>query len=145
MNVIVGVDDSDFSNRAIRFVAESKWPEGSRFVVISAAGWPAVSGPGELLSASVIEEVQEEQERQHQRIADKAAAQLKEAGLTAEARAMSGDPRFTLVDEAEKERADLVVVGTHGRTGVKRLLLGSVASFVVAHAPCSVLVVRTAH
>jgi hypothetical protein len=45
---------------------------------------------------------------------------------------------------ARAERSDLVVVGSHGRSGLSRLLIGSVASHVVIHAPCSVLVVKTA-
>jgi len=53
-----------------------------------------------------------------------------------------GDPRSALVDEARQEHADLIVVGSHGRSGLSKLLLGSVASHVVAHAPCSVLVVK---
>jgi universal stress protein A len=46
------------------------------------------------------------------------------------------------VDEARREKADLIVVGSHGRSGMAKLLLGSVAAHVVSHAPCSVLVVR---
>jgi nucleotide-binding universal stress UspA family protein len=48
----------------------------------------------------------------------------------------------SIVNYAERKKADLVVMGTHGRTGIKRFLLGSVASGVVTHAKCSVLVVR---
>ncbi|HXV45510.1 MAG TPA: universal stress protein [Nitrososphaera sp.] len=48
----------------------------------------------------------------------------------------------TIVTYADSKKADLIVMGTKGRTGVKRFLLGSVASGVVAHAKCSVLVVR---
>jgi nucleotide-binding universal stress UspA family protein len=57
---------------------------------------------------------------------------------------LQGDPREMLIEEARSERADLVVVGSHGRTGLDRLLMGSVASHVVTHAPCSVLVVKEA-
>jgi nucleotide-binding universal stress UspA family protein len=53
-----------------------------------------------------------------------------------------GDARSCIVDEAKEWGADLIVVGSHGYTGLKRLLLGSVAQSVVTHAPCSVEVVR---
>jgi nucleotide-binding universal stress UspA family protein len=53
-----------------------------------------------------------------------------------------GDPRTVIIDEAKAWSADLIVVGSHGYTGIKRLLLGSVAQSVVSHAPCSVEVVR---
>jgi nucleotide-binding universal stress UspA family protein len=48
----------------------------------------------------------------------------------------------SIVNYAGSKKIDLIVMGTHGRTGIKRFLLGSVASGVVAHAKCSVLVVR---
>ena len=51
-------------------------------------------------------------------------------------------PADSIVNYADGKNADLIVMGTHGRTGIKRFLLGSVASGVVAHAKCSVLVVR---
>jgi nucleotide-binding universal stress UspA family protein len=68
--------------------------------------------------------------------------ELQQAGLETEARVVRGDPRAVLVDEAIAMDADLLVVGSHGRSGLDRLLMGSVASHVVAHAPCTVTVVR---
>jgi nucleotide-binding universal stress UspA family protein len=53
-----------------------------------------------------------------------------------------GTPMEQIVELARTTEADLLVVGTHGRTGIRRLILGSVAEAVVARAPCSVLVVR---
>jgi nucleotide-binding universal stress UspA family protein len=53
-----------------------------------------------------------------------------------------GDPGPTILSAAEAERADLIVIGTHGREGVSRLLLGSVSDHVVRQARCPVLVVR---
>lgn len=51
-------------------------------------------------------------------------------------------PRHALCDLAEERQADLIVIGSHGRRGLRRALLGSTAEAVVRHAPCSVLVVR---
>jgi nucleotide-binding universal stress UspA family protein len=65
-----------------------------------------------------------------------------EAGLEAEALLLTGFPDEALVEAARAHAADLVVVGTHGRRGPARLLLGSVAARVVATAPCPVLVAR---
>jgi len=56
---------------------------------------------------------------------------------------LDGSPAHGLVQMATRERADLVVVSTHGRTGLAYMLIGSVAERVVRHAPCSVLVVPT--
>ena len=54
----------------------------------------------------------------------------------------SGNPFEKILDAGEDERIDLIVLATHGRTGVKRLLIGNVAEKVVRHAPCPVLTVR---
>ena len=55
---------------------------------------------------------------------------------------LEGAPHDALVRSARRHGADLIVMGTHGRTGIRRILLGSVASRVVATAPCPVLTVR---
>jgi len=67
---------------------------------------------------------------------------LQERGISSETVVRQGDARSVIVDEAMEWSADLIVVGSHGYSGIKRWLLGSVAHSVVAHAPCSVQVVR---
>ena len=62
--------------------------------------------------------------------------------LTFEHRLVMGDPSTEIVRIAEEERAELIVLGTHGRTGLSRILMGSVAEAVVRHAPCPVLIYR---
>ena len=53
-----------------------------------------------------------------------------------------GDPKSKIIDAAEQWHADLIVLGSHGRTGLERFLMGSVSDAVARHAPCSVEVVR---
>ena len=72
-----------------------------------------------------------------------AAALAEEAGVPVELYAREGDPADALLDVAEEQGADLIVVGNKGMTGAKRFLLGSVPNKVSHHAPCSVLVIRT--
>jgi nucleotide-binding universal stress UspA family protein len=75
---------------------------------------------------------------------DAAVAEARAAGLTAATcQLVQGVPGWMIVDAVNRDRAiDLVVVGTHGRTGLARALIGSVAEYVVRHAPCAVLVAR---
>lgn len=141
MNVLVGVDDSPFSRAALDYVKRLSWSSNTEFLVVSACP-PVFIGPGEAVAADAIMELNRQQERYHRETAEKGASELQAAKLRARPRMLSGDPRHVLVDEAREFKADLMVVGSHGRSGVAKLLLGSVASHVVSHAPCSVLVVR---
>lgn len=87
-----------------------------------------------------------------ERLRADARAQLARAQRRAEAlgaqavsvRLLEGHPGSEVVELARQSGADALVVGTHGRTGVKHLLLGSVAEWVVRHAGCPVLVARSA-
>jgi nucleotide-binding universal stress UspA family protein len=72
-----------------------------------------------------------------------AAALAREASVPVELYARQGDPADAILDVAEEQGADLIVVGNKGMTGAKRFLLGSVPNKVSHHAPCSVLIIRT--
>jgi nucleotide-binding universal stress UspA family protein len=72
-----------------------------------------------------------------------AADMAKEAGVDVETFARQGDPADAILDVAEEQKADLIIVGNKGMTGAKRFLLGSVPNKVSHHAPCSVLIIRT--
>jgi nucleotide-binding universal stress UspA family protein len=75
---------------------------------------------------------------------DEARRLAAEAGVsTVETVARQGDAADAILDVAEEQTADLIVVGNKGMTGAKRFLLGSVPNKVSHHAPCSVLIVRT--
>lgn len=66
-----------------------------------------------------------------------------DAGVEAKVFQDVGDPGMVICDRAKTEKVSLVVVGTHGRRGINELLTGSVSSYVMHRAPCSVLIVRS--
>jgi len=143
MKIMIGVDDSPHSRAAVEFVRRMTWPKESRVLVVSAVR-PAVPIYAEAYAPAgpYPDPVNEDLVRFHQETAASAERDLQATGLRTEAKIVHGDPRAALVDAARTERADLLVVGSHGRTGMAKLLMGSVASYVVAHAPCNVLVVK---
>jgi nucleotide-binding universal stress UspA family protein len=69
-------------------------------------------------------------------------ARAKQAGVRAQSLLLSGVPHSEIVRAARARRADLLVMGTHGRTGLARFFLGSVAARVLATATCPVLTIR---
>ena len=75
--------------------------------------------------------------------AARAEAARARASREVETFARQGDAADAILDVAEEQRSDLIVVGNKGMTGAKRFLLGSVPNKVSHHAPCSVLIVRT--
>jgi nucleotide-binding universal stress UspA family protein len=95
-----------------------------------------------VVAPSTLEEIRQEQIRTAEQVTAVAADAVRATGLSTETAVREGDPRSTIVNEAEAWGADLIVVGSHGRSGLARWLLGSVAQAIVAHAPCSVEVVR---
>lgn len=68
--------------------------------------------------------------------------QAEKAGVKAQGIVRSGEPYVQITKIAKKKKADLIVMGTHGRTGIKRLLMGSVTSGVIGHTTSAVLVVK---
>jgi nucleotide-binding universal stress UspA family protein len=134
MKVVLGVDGSPSSMLAVKWVANCS-AVIERVLVISAAH------AGIAMSDSLIVKYEREAAEGHVRTATEALAAL---GDKVVGRVVDGDPREVLVDTVLAEKTDLLVVGSRGRTGITRLLLGSVASHVASNAPCSVLIVRGA-
>jgi len=142
MKIIVALDDSQCSLRAVEFVTRMRWPAGSTIVVLCVA--PPLPGgitvPYE--PQSPAPELAVATQARLRELVARAERELRESGLSTVGRVVDGDPRAALVEATEQERADLLVVGSHGRAGLQKLMLGSVSSHVVTHATCSVLVVK---
>jgi nucleotide-binding universal stress UspA family protein len=104
-------------------------------------GFPAAGTP-QLLP--IYADAANASRREHDELAREMTALLRSAGHAAEADRREGDAATELLAAAKEWKADLIVMGTHGRTGLARLVLGSVARNVLHHAPCSVLISREA-
>ena len=143
MKIVIGVDDSPHSRAAVEIVRRMTWPKESKVIVVSVVR-PVVAVYAEAYAPAgpYPEPASDDLVRFHQETAASAERDLQTTGLKTEAKIVHGDPRAALVDAARSERADLLVMGSHGRTGMAKLLMGSVASHVVTHAPCSVMVVK---
>jgi nucleotide-binding universal stress UspA family protein len=143
MRILVAVDDSPHAQAAIAWVKSMRWPAGTRVRVLSVMR-PQINAVSEVYvpAAPYEQAMWDELHRHHETLAAQAERTLQTPGLETDAHVLVGDPRVAIVDEARSTNADLVVVGSHGRSGVAKLLMGSVATHVVTHAPCSVMVIK---
>jgi nucleotide-binding universal stress UspA family protein len=140
--VLVATDLSDPSMPAIAAAAREARRNGVTVTAIHCVEpMRIVGGPDYnlALASAAIPGLQDEVKAADQK---KLAEVLEHFGLNGESRTVVGTPAVTVVSLAEELAAELIVIGTRGKTGLKRVLLGSVAESIVRHAPCSVLVVR---
>lgn len=153
MRILLAIDESDESKLAVRALAERAWPAGTQVRVLNViASDPALAPSTVPVPSAPLSEVppwpegtlqtRELLDAAARRIADAAVQTLHGAGLRAETAIRQGSPGSEIIAEARELRADLIVVGSHGRSAISRILLGSVASYVMHHAPCSVEIVR---
>ena len=98
--------------------------------------------PEQYLEASTWDRVDTETRRWAEHQVEKLNEKARKRGVRASAMIVTGDPAQQIVRMARSKRADLIVVGTHGRRGLSKFFLGSVAERVVATAPCPVMTVR---
>ena len=145
--VIAATDFSDVSLRAVRVAATQAQRRGSRLHLLHASdvglfalGQASAAAMPYLLSSSPI--ALEGLDNLHavaKHRLDETVAELDVSGTTA---VVGGSAADVIVQYAESVKAELIVVGTHGRSGLARLTLGSTAASVIESAPCSVLIVR---
>jgi nucleotide-binding universal stress UspA family protein len=143
--ILVATDGSETAHAALRRAVELAVGLRARLHIVSA--YEPVSDPrtgGEQVAAPA--DVQRAIGPHDDVVAllERARAEAIDAGVASvETFARQGDAADAIVDVAEEQRCDLIVVGNKGMTGAKRFLLGSVPNKVSHHAPCSVLIVRT--
>jgi nucleotide-binding universal stress UspA family protein len=139
--ILCPVDFSDVSRRALEHAAALGRRQGARVVAVHVA--PAVAtapvAPAPVPGAAVAPSPEERRTRARE--LEELASSIRASGGEVEARSREGDVVRSVLDEAESLGADLIVMGTHGKGGFERLVLGSVAEKVVRKAPCPVLTV----
>jgi nucleotide-binding universal stress UspA family protein len=124
-SIVVGTDGSETAQHAVAAAADLARLAGAALELVSA--YEPVN-PREDIDATLADAVE----------------RLEGSGLVVRTHSRQGDPADAILDVAEEQDADLIVVGNKGMTGARRFLLGSVPNKISHYAPCSVLIVRTA-
>jgi nucleotide-binding universal stress UspA family protein len=143
MKILLAFDGSPTSRAAIAEICRRPWPANTHVHLI-AVDRPV--DPSFLTKSppSVFDEIVELRRIELKKELDDAVKTISEkaSGVHVTSALLEGWPKDTIVAEAERFGADLVVVGSHGYGPIRRFFLGSVSLFVAHHAPCSVLIVR---
>jgi nucleotide-binding universal stress UspA family protein len=139
--ILVPLDFSEQAAGVLEWAAHLAAQHGSRVLLLHAYHLPVEFQQleGAYLPPDFWSNVKSEAEESLGRYAQ----QLQARGLQVEAIVREGYPASVIVDEAQSQRADLIVIGTHGHSGLKHMLLGSIAERVVQKAPCAVLTVKS--
>ena len=103
---------------------------------------PVLTVPDQYIDAVTLDQLDKQARQWSSQQLEKLAARAKKAGVRASVLLRDGDPADQIVRACRVTKADLIVVGTHGRRGLRRFFLGSVAERVVATASCPVVTVR---
>lgn len=144
MKLLLATDGSKFSTAAVRSIASRPWPEGTAVKVISAPGLVLLLRECPYFEHHQVEELNAASMKESHQAVASAVEMLSRSGLKVHTGVplLHDTPSKILLDEAEKWRADMIVVGSHGRSGFDRFTMGSVSEAVALHAGCSVEVIR---
>jgi nucleotide-binding universal stress UspA family protein len=141
MKILHPTDFSECADQAQALAVDLAGRLGGEIVLLQVLVEAPLYGEG-VLSPGDVQRVYDAQRTWAEEALEQRAGELRQRGIKARWRVQAGVPFETIVKVAEEEQAGMIVMGTHGRSGLNRVLLGSVAERVIRLAPCPVLTVR---
>jgi nucleotide-binding universal stress UspA family protein len=141
-HILVPTDFSEYADYALNYAIELAKTLQARLTVLYVYYLPSFA-LGEV-SPAILDDTLAAMETKARQQTQKALARVLKAGLQGDSVIVEGPPFQAIIDTTKDKGADLIVMGTHGRTGLSHVLMGSVAERVVRMAPCPVLVTREA-
>jgi nucleotide-binding universal stress UspA family protein len=139
-HILVPTDFSDGSRRALETALDLAHDTGARVTLLHVHHVPASVFPDVILP--MTPELMRDVERSVDHVLEHLVEEARQHGVEADFHTVFGTTHLEICKSAEDVGADLIVIGTHGRSGLSHVLLGSVAEKVVRKAPCPVLTVR---
>ena len=140
--ILFPTDFSESSNHALKYALSFAKEYGAKLHVLHVIEEVAHAIPFDMLQAPPLAEFMTALEEQSRRALDEVVPQELREEIEWDPMVRKGVPFYEIVRAADELKADLIVCGTHGRTGLKHMIFGSVAEKVVRKAPCPVLSVR---
>jgi len=147
MRILLAIDDSSCSEAAIStLLNRTKIPDTEVLVLhvidpcqLTPIAFSFIEGPEAVRQCN---ELRLKWHAEANRLVTQTAERLEIAGIKASTLVREGEPKSVILDQASQWQADLIVLGSHGRRGINRFLLGSVSDTVAQHSPCSTMIVR---
>ncbi|BCB96861.1 universal stress protein [Dissulfurispira thermophila] len=133
--ILVAFDGSRYSNKAVKEAVDLAKVSGAELLIVTAVD---ITDEFESQAPGLTDKMTEKAKK----LLDKVTKKIAAVNIKINGEVHVGDPFDVIVNIAKRKKADLIVMGSHGRTGIVRLLMGSVAARVIGHAPCNVLIVK---
>jgi len=144
IRILIGDDGSDQAEAVVSEVARRSWPAGTEARLVAVHQILVTTSPDSIaINPGLYEQINEEEHFRLKDVIKRDAAKFASSGVVVSGILNEGDPREELLREARDWDASTIFIGARGMGRVERILLGSVSAHMVAHAPCSVEVVRS--
>ena len=141
-HILVALDGSDCSYKALDMAVRLAKEHGARCTVCTVVDIVRAAASMTFATGDIVSEWIATLNEDARRIESDAISKYADSGISIETKVLEGYPSTALLEVAKNEKADLIVMGSHGRTGLRRLWLGSVAESVVREATIPVLIIR---
>lgn len=144
MKVLLAIDGSEISKEAVARVPDLVRLDGSEIILLTISPNPVMPDMTGFMAPPYIDYnlLSQQVKAEAESTLAEAADVLRGRGLEPKTVFLQGDPGEEILEVIRNHGIDLVVVGSHGRTGFKKFLLGSVSAKIVNEAPCPVLVIK---
>jgi nucleotide-binding universal stress UspA family protein len=142
MKILLAVDESAYAEEAVRDVEARLTVADTQVRVLHVVGTFIPPAATVVEADGSLESVRKGVADRYEELVNGIAEKFRQLGVTAEGVVREGNAGKTIVNEAKEWKADLIVIGAHGLTGLESLAMGNVARYVVDHAPCSVTAVK---
>lgn len=143
MKILIAVDESDYAKAIVDFVAKSNWTD-SDITVMSVVDPLKINSLMAVLPGPVLDEMFEAHLKRARTLTSSVADQIRSVTKRCQVfeKVIEGKAAQEILEFAKEWQTDLVIMGSHGKSGFSKLFLGSVSLNVMSHASCSVLIVR---
>lgn len=144
MKVLISVDESDYAKAIAEFVVNHQWHQDTEFTIISVVEPLKVGNLMAVLPGPVLDEMMVARQENAQKIVEDTLRDIGKVVPKENVRKVivEGSPAEEIMKAVSLGKPDMLLIGSHGRHGIERIILGSVSLFLISHAPCSVVVIK---